>query len=111
MPALNGMLAGKARAVCSSGLWRVACIGLPVAALLAACGPRPGAAGPGGAPGGGMPPAEVGVVTVAPQAIGLIDSGTLDLAPLVSDVLPLARVEEGLAALRSGRATKVVITP
>ncbi|MDH5538186.1 MAG: efflux RND transporter periplasmic adaptor subunit, partial [Rhizobacter sp.] len=66
------MLAGKAPAVCSSGRWRVACIGLPVAALLAACGPRPGAAGPGGAPGGGMPPAEVGVVTVAPQAIGLV---------------------------------------
>ena len=36
---------------------------------LAACGEK--AAGPGGAPGGGVPPAEVGVVTVAPQAIGL----------------------------------------
>ena len=38
--------------------------------LLAACGKSEPAAG-GGAPGGGMPPAEVGVVTVAPQAIGL----------------------------------------
>ena len=39
-------------------------------ALLAACGqkPEPGAGGP---PGGGMPPAEVGVITVAPQAVGL----------------------------------------
>ena len=46
-----------------------------------------------------------------PQAIRLIESGALDLAPLVSEVLPLARVEEGLAALKSGRATKVVITP
>jgi threonine dehydrogenase-like Zn-dependent dehydrogenase len=46
-----------------------------------------------------------------PQAIRLIESGALDLAPLVSDVLPLERVEEGLAALKSGRATKVVITP
>ncbi len=46
-----------------------------------------------------------------PQAIRLIESGTLDLAPLVSDVMPLPRVEAGLAALRSGRATKVVITP
>jgi threonine dehydrogenase-like Zn-dependent dehydrogenase len=46
-----------------------------------------------------------------PQAIRLIESGALDLAPLVSDVLSLARVAEGMAALRSGRATKVVITP
>jgi threonine dehydrogenase-like Zn-dependent dehydrogenase len=46
-----------------------------------------------------------------PQAIRLIESGTLDLAPLVSAVLPLSRVQEGLAALKSGRATKVVITP
>ena len=38
--------------------------------LLAACGQKtePGAGKP---PGGGMPPAEVGVITVAPQAIGL----------------------------------------
>ena len=43
---------------------------LLVAALLAACGQnsQPAAGGP---PGGGMPPAEVGVVTVAPQAVGL----------------------------------------
>lgn len=43
---------------------------LAVAALaaLAACGQKAAA---GGAPGGGMPPAEVGVVTVAPQSVGL----------------------------------------
>ncbi|MES3013662.1 MAG: efflux RND transporter periplasmic adaptor subunit, partial [Pseudomonadota bacterium] len=35
-----------------------------------ACGKKP-EQGAGGAPGGGMPPAEVGVITVAPQAIGL----------------------------------------
>ncbi|HWI11942.1 MAG TPA: efflux RND transporter periplasmic adaptor subunit [Burkholderiaceae bacterium] len=37
--------------------------------LLAGCGPKaePG----GGAPGGGMPPAQVGVITVTPQTIGL----------------------------------------
>jgi len=46
-----------------------------------------------------------------PQAIRLIEGGTLDLAPLVTQVLPLERVEEGLAALKSGAATKVVITP
>ncbi len=38
------------------------------ASLAAGCGQKPEAGGP---PGGGMPPAEVGVITVAPQAIGL----------------------------------------
>ncbi|MES2991589.1 MAG: efflux RND transporter periplasmic adaptor subunit [Pseudomonadota bacterium] len=37
--------------------------------LLASCGQKPDAAG--GPPGGGMPPAEVGVITVATQSIGL----------------------------------------
>jgi threonine dehydrogenase-like Zn-dependent dehydrogenase len=46
-----------------------------------------------------------------PQAIRLIESGALDLAPMVSQVVPLERVEEGLAALKSGEATKVVVTP
>ena len=41
------------------------------AALLSACGPKAAdGAGPG-APGGSPPPAEVGVVTVAPRAVGL----------------------------------------
>jgi membrane fusion protein (multidrug efflux system) len=39
------------------------------ASMLAACGPK-AAEGPG-AGGGGPPPAEVGVITVAPQAVGL----------------------------------------
>ena len=39
-------------------------------ALLAACGQKTGQGGDG-PPGGGMPPAEVGVITVAPQAVGL----------------------------------------
>jgi membrane fusion protein (multidrug efflux system) len=38
------------------------------ASLVAGCGQKPEA---GGAPGAGMPPAEVGVITVAPQAVGL----------------------------------------
>lgn len=46
-----------------------------------------------------------------PQAIRLLETGSLDLAPLVSAVLPLERVAEGLALLRSGEATKVIITP
>lgn len=43
-----------------------------LALLLAACGPQSGAPAAAGPPGGGMPPAEVGVVTVTPQAIGLM---------------------------------------
>jgi len=46
-----------------------------------------------------------------PTAIRLIESGGLDLAPIVSEVLPLERIAEGIAHLRSGEATKVVITP
>ncbi|HEX8938932.1 MAG TPA: alcohol dehydrogenase catalytic domain-containing protein [Candidatus Limnocylindrales bacterium] len=46
-----------------------------------------------------------------PQAIRLIESGALDLRPLVSEILPLDRTAEGVAHLRSGQATKVVIRP
>jgi membrane fusion protein, multidrug efflux system len=49
----------------------VATLALPTLVLLAACGQQSGAPAAAGPPGGGMPPAEVGVVTVAPQAIGL----------------------------------------
>ena len=55
MSALKNILAGSAAVL--------------AIALLAACGPK--AESPAGAPGAGMPPAEVGVITVAPQAIGL----------------------------------------
>jgi threonine dehydrogenase-like Zn-dependent dehydrogenase len=46
-----------------------------------------------------------------PAAIRLIESGALDLAPMISEVLPLERTAEGIAHLRTGQATKVVITP
>jgi threonine dehydrogenase-like Zn-dependent dehydrogenase len=46
-----------------------------------------------------------------PAAIRLIESGGLDLAPMVSEVLPLERTAEGIEHLRTGQATKVVITP
>ena len=42
--------------------------GLALLLLLAGCGQKPAA---GGAPGGAPPPAQVGVVTVAPRAVGL----------------------------------------
>jgi 2-desacetyl-2-hydroxyethyl bacteriochlorophyllide A dehydrogenase len=46
-----------------------------------------------------------------PTAIRLVESGSLPLDPIVTHVLPLDRVHEGLDLLRSGDATKVVITP
>jgi threonine dehydrogenase-like Zn-dependent dehydrogenase len=46
-----------------------------------------------------------------PTAIRLVESGTLNLAPIVSAVLPLDDLLDGIASLRSGEATKVVITP
>ena len=46
-----------------------------------------------------------------PTAIRLVEGGTLPLEPIVTHVLPLDRVSEGLDLLRSGAATKVVITP
>jgi membrane fusion protein (multidrug efflux system) len=47
----------------------LAAVLLPLLLALAACGDKQPQAGP---PGGGMPPAEVGVVTVAPGEIGLV---------------------------------------
>lgn len=46
-----------------------------------------------------------------PTAIRLVETGALNLQPIVTDVLPLERLPEGLDLLRSGAATKVVITP
>ena len=46
-----------------------------------------------------------------PTAIRLVEGGNLPLDPIVTHVLPLVRLPEGLDLLRSGAATKVVITP
>jgi threonine dehydrogenase-like Zn-dependent dehydrogenase len=46
-----------------------------------------------------------------PTAIRLVEGGDLPLDPIVTHVLPLERLHEGLDLLRSGSATKVVITP
>lgn len=46
-----------------------------------------------------------------PSAIRLVEQGRLRLAPIVTHRVPLAQVGEGLALLRSGAATKVVVTP
>lgn len=46
-----------------------------------------------------------------PPAIALVESGRIDLRPIVTDILPLDRTEEGIARIRSGEATKIVIRP
>jgi 2-desacetyl-2-hydroxyethyl bacteriochlorophyllide A dehydrogenase len=46
-----------------------------------------------------------------PTAIRLVEQGILPLASIVTHVLPLDRLAEGFDLLRSGDATKVVITP
>jgi len=49
---------------------RAACVAVSAAILLAACGAK--TEGQAAAPGGGRPPVEVGVVTVAPRTVGLV---------------------------------------
>ena len=44
-----------------------------------------------------------------PTAIGLVESGKLNLAPIVSAILPLSQALDGIARLRSGEVTKIVI--
>ena len=46
-----------------------------------------------------------------PTAIRLVEGGALHLEPMLTHVLPLERLTEGLDLLRSGAATKVVVTP
>lgn len=46
-----------------------------------------------------------------PPAIRMVEQGILNLAPMVSAVLPLEELGSGLDLLRSGAATKVVIVP
>jgi threonine dehydrogenase-like Zn-dependent dehydrogenase len=46
-----------------------------------------------------------------PDAIRLLETGRLLVEPMIGAVLPLERAPEGFDLLRSGRATKVVITP
>ena len=46
-----------------------------------------------------------------PTAIRLVETDALNLEPIVTHVLHLDRLSEGLDLLRSGAATKVVITP
>jgi threonine dehydrogenase-like Zn-dependent dehydrogenase len=46
-----------------------------------------------------------------PAAIRMVESGQLNLAPMISTVIPLDETEAGIARIRSGEAVKVVIKP
>ena len=46
-----------------------------------------------------------------PEAIRMLESDRLVVEPMISAVLPLAEAERGFELLRSGGATKVIITP
>ena len=46
-----------------------------------------------------------------PEAIRLLESGRLVVDPMISAVMPLVDAPAGFAMLRSGGATKVIITP
>jgi threonine dehydrogenase-like Zn-dependent dehydrogenase len=46
-----------------------------------------------------------------PAAIRLVESGRLNLAPMITAVVPLEDTLAGIARLRSGEAVKIVITP
>lgn len=59
--------AGHAPASPALGRWALLCV--PLAAALVACGAKDGA--PAAGAGGGMPPAEVGVIAVAAQPVAL----------------------------------------
>ncbi len=45
-----------------------------------------------------------------PEAIRILESGRLDLEPLITNKVPLEDIEQGIEAMRSGRALKVIVT-
>jgi threonine dehydrogenase-like Zn-dependent dehydrogenase len=46
-----------------------------------------------------------------PAAIRLVESGRLNLAPMITATIPLEDTVAGIARIRSGEAVKIVITP
>jgi L-iditol 2-dehydrogenase len=46
-----------------------------------------------------------------PAAIRLVESGQLDLRPMITDSIGLEDTADGIARLRSGEAVKIVIRP
>ncbi len=50
-------------------------------------------------------------INTFPKAIRMLESGVVKPSALTTHTLPLARILEGIAALRAGEGIKVVITP
>lgn len=50
-------------------------------------------------------------INTFPKAIRMLESGVVKPSALTTHMLPLARILEGIAALRAGEGIKVVITP
>lgn len=46
-----------------------------------------------------------------PEAIRILEEQIIDLNPLVTDVIPLSQIHEGLEKLRRGQAVKVIVKP
>lgn len=46
-----------------------------------------------------------------PQAVKILESGVLDLKPLITHVLPLDKTEEGIETLRKGEGIEILIDP
>ena len=46
-----------------------------------------------------------------PAAIRLVESGQLNLTPMITATIPLEETVAGIARIRSGVAVKIVITP
>jgi threonine dehydrogenase-like Zn-dependent dehydrogenase len=46
-----------------------------------------------------------------PAAIRLVESGQLNLAPMISAIIPIEETVAGIARLRSGEAVKIVVKP
>ena len=46
-----------------------------------------------------------------PAAIRLVESGQLNLAPMISATIPLEDTVDGIGRIRSGEAVKIVIKP
>jgi len=45
-----------------------------------------------------------------PRAVLLIESGVLDLDPIITHVMPLERVNEGIALMRTGEGMEIILT-
>ena len=46
-----------------------------------------------------------------PEAVRILEEKIIDIAPLITDVLPLEALNQGIAKLEAGQAIKIVVRP